>query len=310
MPNDTPLDLGLADPSDDETDRQLKGALQELVDGEAEAAAIAKRISTLVVSDCERDYEAHRASLSNSPPKDDENNNKTACKPFSSPVGWIAYLWRTIGQAAIAIPHSHSGQDRLVSLLQELWRLPPQTIHYISGDDVEEEYTFWESDENDQFCQNMRLLDSDANPTNPAKYVNFSAFLARVFARGLVDTTRFCALITGEFLGLRWPYNKRPEKGEPHVLAAAQWVAHAGPALWEMCEKKAYAAKGFNPTWWARWRDRFGQVAADDSGFGGQARGAAAEALRQMATFEEGEGSLVGLSVVEAFGLNVKDWED
>ncbi|KAK8016990.1 hypothetical protein PG993_015179 [Apiospora rasikravindrae] len=207
----------------------------------------------------------------------------------------------------MAVPHNHSGQDHLANFLQGLLHLPPRTFQYMSvyGDEVE--YTFWEENrENDRFCQSMRLLDH--GPAHPLEYINFSAFLARVFARGVVDTTRFCALITDEFLGLYWPYNKQADRSEPYVLAAAQWMTHAGAAMWEMCEKKAYAAKGFNLKWWDRWQARFEQVSVNDSGFGNQAREAAAEALKQMAASKEGGST--SLSVIEAFGLGVKDWGD
>ncbi|KAK7961706.1 uncharacterized protein PG986_002531 [Apiospora aurea] len=294
---ETPLNPCPIGPDDDEIDRQLKTALQDLVNGGVESTTAAKIVDNLIVSDCQRAYEAHSASLrSNNKPKENGEYTET----FSKPPGWAGYLWRAIGKAAIAVPHNHRGQDHLVSFLQELPHLPPRTFQYISGSGDLVDYTFWEDDRrNDQFCQNMRLLDTE--------YVNFSAFLARVFARGVVDTTRFCALVTKEFLGLYWPYNKQAYRSEPYVLAAAQWMTHAGAAMWEMCEKKAYAAKGFNPKWWGWWQARFAQVAEDDSGFSEQAREASAEALKQMAVLKED--GCAGLSVIEAFGLNVKDWE-
>ncbi|KAK8064484.1 hypothetical protein PG994_007122 [Apiospora phragmitis] len=182
----------------------------------------------------------------------------------------------------MAVPHNHSGQDRLVSFLQELWRLPPHSVQYISAHGDAVEHTSWEDDrQNDRFCQSMRLLDH--GPAHPPEHVNFSAFLARVLARGVVDTTRFCALVMDAFLGLRWPYNKQADRSAPCVLAAAQWMEHAGAALWELCEKKAYAARGFNLK-------------------------AAAAALRRMTVSEEGGST--GFSIIEAFGPSVKDWED
>lgn len=147
-----------------------------------------------------------------------------------------------------------------------------------------------------------------ANPQNIPAYVNLSAFLARVFAAGVMDTTRFCALTTNEFLGLHWPYNKEADKSEPFILAGAQWITHAGGAMWEVCDKKAYAAKSFNTRWWARWEARFGQVNTSNSEFSQQARDAAAEALQRMGMAKEGPPA--ELSVIASFGLMVKDWED
>ncbi|KAK8075729.1 hypothetical protein PG997_010392 [Apiospora hydei] len=253
---ETPLNPCPIEPDDDEIDRQLKSALQDLVNGGVEVTTAAKIVDDLIVSDCQRAYEAHTASLRNiNKPKENGEYTET----FSKPPGmdWISL-------------ENHR-------FLQELLRLPPRTVQYISGSGDVVDYTFWEDDRrNDQFCQNMRLLDTE--------YVNFSAFLARVFARGVIDTTRFCALVTKDGL------------------------THVGAAMWEMCEKKAYAAKGFNTKWWGRWQARFEQVAEGDSGFSDQAREAAAEALKQMVVLKE-DGS-TGLSVIEAFGLNVKDWED
>ena len=147
-----------------------------------------------------------------------------------------------------------------------------------------------------------------ANPQNIQAYVNLSAFLARVFAAGVVDTTRFCTLTTNEFLGQHWPYNKEADKSEPFILAGAQWIAYAGAGMWEVCDKKAYAAKGFNTGWWDRWEARFVRVNRGDSGFSQEAQDAAAEALQNMRLAKE-EAS-TGLSVITSFGLMVKDWED
>lgn len=139
-------------------------------------------------------------------------------------------------------------------------------------------------------------------------YLNFAAFLARVFAAGVMDTTRFSELGTNQFLGLSWPYNKQADKSEPYVRAAAEWMVHAAAAMWEVCDKEAYAGKAFNRGWWARWEARFARVTAGDSGFGLEARGAAERALQQMDKAREGR--LAGHSVVEALGLVVKDGED
>lgn len=139
-------------------------------------------------------------------------------------------------------------------------------------------------------------------------YLNFTAFMARVFAAGVMDTTRFSALHSDQFLGLHWPYNKQADQSEPYVRAAAEWMMHAAAAMWEVCDRKAYAARAFNAKWWARWEARFQRVAEGDSGFSPTAREAAVGALKQMEAAKEGR--LVEPSVIESLGLMVKDWDD
>ncbi|KAK8016991.1 hypothetical protein PG993_015180 [Apiospora rasikravindrae] len=57
-----PLDPCPMGPDDDEVDRQLKTALRDLVNGDAEATTVAEAIDSLIVHDCQRGYKAHCAS--------------------------------------------------------------------------------------------------------------------------------------------------------------------------------------------------------------------------------------------------------
>lgn len=130
-----------------------------------------------------------------------------------------------------------------------------------------------------------------------------------MFAGGVLDTTAFSALGSPQFLGLHWPYNTQAEPSEPYVRAAAAWMAHAAAAMWEVCDRRAYAGRAFNAGWWARWEARFERVAAAaDAGFSPKARDAAAGALQHMERAKDGR--LAGPLVVEALGLAVKDGED
>lgn len=148
-----PLPLGLADPSDDEADKQLHATMQGLVDGEIEAAAAARTIHALVIRSCEEGYAA-------------AGNEGDGERPATaSGTGWKGYLWRTVGKVAIAVPAHHAGQDRLVAFLQELFRLPPHTIRFKGREGNVWETTFWEDAKKDgQFNEEMRLLDGGQPP--------------------------------------------------------------------------------------------------------------------------------------------------
>lgn len=165
MSETVPLAWILADPSDDEHDDELNTMMQRLVDGEVEAAAAAGKIDALIVNSCQKRYADQCESISD---KQDSPENEENAGNIDTPSGWVPHLWRTVGKVAIAVPHHHAGQDRLVRFVQELFCLPSRTVSFISpyGDTLD--HTFWEdSRDGDQFCQEMRLLDSGQSPSSP-----------------------------------------------------------------------------------------------------------------------------------------------
>lgn len=168
MSETVPLAWILADPSDDEQDNELNTMMQRLVDGEVEAAAAAKEIDALIVNDCQQERAGQYESIRNNQdsPGNDGNGN------IATPSGWVPHLWRTVGKVAIAVPHHHAGQDRLVRFIQELQRLPSRIVSFISPHGEKVDYNFWEDSRNgEEFCQEMRLLDSGQPPSPPPFFV-------------------------------------------------------------------------------------------------------------------------------------------
>lgn len=157
MSETVPLAWILADPSDDEQDNELNTLMQRLIDGDVEAAAAAREIDALIVNDGQQERAGQCKSTRNNQdsPENDGNGN------IATPSGWVPHLWRMVGKVAIAVPHHHAGQNRLVRFVQELLCLPSRIVSFISLYSETIDYNFWEDSRNgEEFCQEMRLLDS------------------------------------------------------------------------------------------------------------------------------------------------------
>lgn len=138
-------------------------------------------------------------------------------------------------------------------------------------------------------------------------YVNFSAFLARLLAAGVVQTTRMSALIDkSSAFATSGPSSIAPyvdtaeavRHHEPYVGVAAQWILHAGDVVYEMCTRRALASIG-SPRWtqerWNGWKNKF-EIIAMDERFGKPARDFAARAAFRMGQLErQGGGSGTGI---------------
>ena len=130
-----------------------------------------------------------------------------------------------------------------------------------------------------------------------ASYLNFSAFLARLLAAGVVETTSLCALTSSEF-GRSSPTAKATashadadaaaREYEPYAAAAAQWIVQGGPALYEMCVKDVVfqiGRKKWTLALWESWKTKFEAVSKDDR-YSSPTREMAKQALEKMAILE------------------------
>ena len=75
------------------------------------------------------------------------------------------------------------------------------------------------------------------------QWLNYSAFLARLLAGGVVEILDGSDLVHGAF-SERSPSAKSgidltedARRYEPHACGAAMWIIYAGDALFEMCEE-------------------------------------------------------------------------
>ncbi|KJZ74996.1 hypothetical protein HIM_05482 [Hirsutella minnesotensis 3608] len=290
--------LNISDDGDSEADKEVIGALDALVNGFISPDKAAVYIDTTIAKDCQ---EAHVSYTSPSRPSLTSGGevNRT---PSTS--GWLKFLWDCIAKSSMAIPFDHSGQDRLAALLLELQRLPRH--------DVPELYQgleqwLWEIDQG-HFTGTRQVETSSSAAT---AYMNFSAFIARLFANGIVETSRLCALIRPSPFALSKPlastrYSDPAEAAqhyEPYASAAAQWILFAGEDLFIMCQQNVILQVGkqkWTRALWDSWKAKFLIIAKAEQ-FSSQARGFATRALERIAETERSKAS--STSVVEKFGF-------
>jgi len=110
------IELNIAQVDDLEASKQVKTTIHNLVNGIVDAATAAQTIDKIIINDCQEAYISY-TSIPN--PTTEQIENGTIRTP--EPAGWLKLLWNSFGKAAIVIPYTHEGQDRLVSLLQELY---------------------------------------------------------------------------------------------------------------------------------------------------------------------------------------------
>ncbi|KAJ6440032.1 MFS monocarboxylate transporter [Purpureocillium lavendulum] len=289
------ISLNLSDPDDCKAEVQIAGILQGLVNGSASPAAAARDIDKIIVDGCQQEA--------------------------PNPSGWQKYLWDCLGKSAMVVPSNHPGQDSLISLLEELQRLPRHEVPEQVGDEVfqkelwtltpENKYEgleqwLWELDQG-TFTATRQVEDSQ---TSAISYANFSAFLARLLASEVAEATRLSALIrpspfaTGNPLtsAAYTDVSEAARHYEPWACAAAQWILHAVDVLYEMCDKETIVEIG-KQKWtlalWNGWRSRFETVATTEQ-FSSAARELASAALKKMA---EAEKKGVVTNVVDKFGF-------
>ncbi|KAI0010912.1 hypothetical protein F4779DRAFT_575958, partial [Xylariaceae sp. FL0662B] len=314
----TSIVLGLSQPGDSEAETKIINALQGLVDGSLDPASAAQAIDKIIILDCQEAYDSYTA-ISNS--TSEQVGDGTVRSP--EPVGWMKFVWDCLGKAAMRIPTTHPGQDRLVRLLQELERLPRRSVPWLATGRLTEkqlweltpatkyeglEQWLWELDQG-TFTGTRQ---AERDPTVGLKYINFSAFLARLLANGLVETTRLSALIRpSPFATPFSSFSKRyTDPGEAarhfevYASAAAQWIIFAANALYEMCDKGVLADVGkqrWTRSLWNSWSSNFQAVTKEDH-FSASARDHAAQAIRHMKQLEE-HGTKDEGNIVQKFGF-------
>ncbi|KAI0167470.1 hypothetical protein BJ166DRAFT_495767 [Pestalotiopsis sp. NC0098] len=286
------IDLGLSRPDDDANEKKLTTALDDLVHDELDAASAARLIDDIITKDCQKALAAYN-SIS-----EELKKNDTVAGPV--PQGWQQYLYDCLATAAMKIPADHSGQERLVDLLEELGRLPRHTVPvlYFEPERIAEKELWVLTRENnyDGFGQLMwerhegtflgwRQVETD--PDAAVAYRNFSAFLARLLSRGTAALLGLSALVSPFVTrNIVAAASHEPHRFEPYVAAAAQWILYGGEVLHQMCEMRIMASVRWKKELWDRIRTKFDAVAGD-ARFGAEARGWAAQAAGFMRKTEE-----------------------
>lgn len=120
---------------DDNRSTKLKMTLQDLINGIIDPVNAAQTIDKLIIDDCEESLHFYTSSNNSGSPSLGTGDGRVP-----EPGSWLQLLWDYLGIAATIIPHNHSGQDRLVALIQELQRLPLHKVPcFESGSITEKE---------------------------------------------------------------------------------------------------------------------------------------------------------------------------
>ena len=150
------IDIKIAQPGDDETTTQIKTTFHNVVNGIVDSATAAQFIDKIIVDDSRKDLNSYTAV---NKPTAEQIENGSIRTP--DPFGWLLLLWDSFGKAAMATPYSHEGQDRLVSLLIELQRIPLHKVPQFESDKIVEKelYNLTPANGYDYFQQWLWELD-------------------------------------------------------------------------------------------------------------------------------------------------------
>lgn len=122
--------LNISDPGDSEADKQIITTLENLVNGSIDPLSAAQTIDRTIVAEC---HEAYVSEVPNANSDGEQNEAIT-------PGGWLQFLWNCLGRIAMIVPSDHSGQDHIISMLQELQRMPRHKVPYfLNGQPAEKE---------------------------------------------------------------------------------------------------------------------------------------------------------------------------
>ncbi|KAI0378211.1 hypothetical protein F5Y04DRAFT_291450 [Hypomontagnella monticulosa] len=299
------IPLNLLDADDTDSEKKVATAIQNLVDGSLDPTAAAKLIHQTIIDDC-RDAQASLTSASSTAPEQSEKGPQ--------PDGWMKFVWDCLGKAAMKVPADHEAQDKLIALVQELQQLPKTRIPWVAVGGATET-TLWELTKENGYAGLAQWLWElnegtftqymKGNSSAATAYLNFSAFLSRLFASGTADTIRLSALLRPSpfATGALSSMVRDADQYQPYVSAGAQWILHAGNTLYELCEDHILIEVGkqrFTKTLWLSWKVKFEALGEEDE-FSTEVRDIARRAVAAMDQIE-GAGVDPTKSVVEKFG--------
>ncbi|KAM0696432.1 hypothetical protein Q7P36_003678 [Cladosporium allicinum] len=186
-------------------------------------------------------------------------------KPYSSEVG--TFLENCYGMAD-QIPHSHPSMTKLVTLVYSTLNFVWQSQSDKTGDKaqdnpyqklVETLRDWWNSRSNSaKKPQAVLMLTSRAGSSpaeDPEKYVNFQAFTAHLYERGMIKGSHLAVWTIQDALD---GANTLPEqKRNAYVKAASNWILLNGEAVYaEVAGGESVSTKK-----WSHWHDRIDEVA-------------------------------------------------
>jgi hypothetical protein len=119
--------LNMYEHSDSEFDAEMiiGDTVDELIDGLVDPLSAAQTVDRTIVAQCQ-----------------DSSDDIISGERLRAitPEGWLGFLWNVIGSLATGTSSDLPGQDRLVSMLQDLQRMPRHTVPYnLNGQHVETE---------------------------------------------------------------------------------------------------------------------------------------------------------------------------
>lgn len=297
----------------DRHESQFTTVIRDLINGSVDPASAARSIDKIVVDECQEAFVSY-TSVPN--PTPEQLADGTVLSP--RPAGWEFFLWNCLGIAAMKLPADDASQDRLVSLVQELQRLPRRAVPSLTAGRLGEKelwnlsrengYAYfgdWLSELHEGHFVGRGHIEKDTAASTA--YLNFSSFLARLLASYIVDTTGRCALIRPSSFA-RSPISARYEA---YSNAATQWIEYAGEALYEMCEKGVLkiGKQRWTRGLWDSWKAKFAFVKDNDE-FTKDGRERATMALDRMAQIETKDLGGIRGGVVEYFGFIIPEEQE
>ncbi|KAI7782020.1 hypothetical protein LA080_013958 [Diaporthe eres] len=297
----------------DKHESQFTTVIQDLINGSVDPASAARAIDKIVVDECQEAFASY-TSVPN--PTPEQLADGTVLSP--RPAGWEFFPWNCLGIAAMKLPADDASQDRLVSLVQELQRLPRRAIPSLTAGCLGEKelwnlspengsayFGVWLSELHEGHFGDRGRIEKDTAASTA--YFNFSSLLARLLASHIVDTTGLCALIRPSYFE-RSPISARYEA---YSNAGAQWIQYGGEALYEMCEKGVLkiGKQRWTRGLWDSWKAKFASVKDNDE-FTKDGRERAIKALDRMAQIETRGLTGIRGGVVEYFGFVIPEEEE
>ncbi|KAK4034498.1 hypothetical protein C8A01DRAFT_18713 [Parachaetomium inaequale] len=207
--------------------------------------------------------------------------------------GWTGYLivfYELLFSVAVEMHYDDPKQDKIIQLLAELRKLPPHAVRIFVQPEFEwVDSEIWTRDPllpwelvslepygNITFEYYNNLKDPDRLQLfeqSTAYYVNFYAFQARCTAAGFDAGFKTRFIRAGDIIstGLHPDYPDYLEKLDCHVMAAAQYILHAGNVIDAECVKKQLPPRrhpgwkgwdnGNGPAVWKQWGNSLAEIA-------------------------------------------------
>ena len=122
---------------DAEEELMTKSILYSLVNGDLTPSDAAQRYDSWIVNNASSRLSTVLERQSpHALTEEEEERGVHRASVAPNPSGDLWFMIEQVGNAALAIPPSHPGQEKLINLLESLEAMPPKTVPQCTGDDL------------------------------------------------------------------------------------------------------------------------------------------------------------------------------